>query len=73
MLDHLVQLTRHECTNFRHYYYYYYYYCHDPIDLDEWTQVAALDILTRYCRLNFMDPAPGVEAAIKLQAKQRST
>ncbi len=42
-------------------------------DLDEWSQVAALDVLGRYCRQHFSDPAPGMAAASRLQAKQRSS
>lgn len=46
--------------------------CHLLADLDEWAQVCVLEVLTRYCRTQFTDPAPGVEAAVRLQAKQRS-
>jgi AP-3 complex subunit beta len=41
--------------------------------MDEWTQIVALEVLTRYIRNQFTDPAPGVAAAARLQAKQRST
>ena len=47
--------------------------CHLLADMDEWTQVVALEVLTRYLRNQFTDPAPGVAAAARLQAKQRST
>ena len=47
--------------------------CHLLADMDEWTQVVALEVLTRYIRNQFTDPAPGVAAAARLQAKQRST
>ena len=46
--------------------------CQLLADLDEWTQVSVLEVLTRYCRTQFTDPAPGMEAAVRLQAKQRS-
>ncbi len=46
--------------------------CHLLADMDEWTQITALEVMTRYCRNQFIDPAPGVAAAIKLRAKQRS-
>ncbi len=36
------------------------------------TQIAALEVMTRYARNQFTDPAPGVSAAVRLQAKQRS-
>ena len=32
-----------------------------------------LEVLTRYARNQFTDPAPGVAAAVRLQAKQRSS
>ena len=46
--------------------------CHLLADMDEWTQICALDVLTRYCRNQFADPAPGVADACRLRAKQRS-
>ena len=46
--------------------------CHLLADMDEWTQICALDVLTRYCRDQFTDPAPGVADACRLRAKQRS-
>ena len=46
--------------------------CQLLADLDEWTQVSVLEVLTRYCRTQFTDPTPGMEAAMRLQAKQRS-
>lgn len=46
--------------------------CHLLADMDEWTQIPLLDVMTRYCRNQFVDPAPGVAAAVKLRAKQRS-
>ena len=46
--------------------------CHLLADMDEWTQITGLEVMTRYCRNQFVDPAPGVAAAIKLRAKQRS-
>jgi AP-3 complex subunit beta len=36
-------------------------------------QVSVLEVLTRYVRNQFTDPAPGLATAVKLQAKQRST
>ena len=36
------------------------------------TQVSALEVLTRYVRNQFTDPAPGIATAVKIQAKQRS-
>ena len=47
--------------------------CHLLADMDEWTQVSVLEVLTRYVRNQFTDPAPGVAAAVRLQAKQRSS
>jgi len=47
--------------------------CHLLADMDEWTQVSVLEVMTRYVRNQFTDPAPGVAAAVRLQAKQRST
>lgn len=47
--------------------------CHLLADLDEWTQIIALEVMGRYVRNQFTDPAPGVSAAVRLQAKQRST
>lgn len=46
--------------------------CHLLADMDEWTQISVLDVMTRYLRNQFTDPAPGVLAAVRLQAKQRS-
>ena len=36
-------------------------------------QISTLEVMTRYVRRHFSDPAPGVAAAIKLQAQQRSS
>eukprot|EP00981_Chlorochromonas_danica_P008375 scaffold2163_cov158-Ochromonas_danica.AAC.10 len=47
--------------------------CQLLADMDEWTQVAALDVLTRYVRNQFQDPSPGSTEVQKLQARQRST
>jgi AP-3 complex subunit beta len=47
--------------------------CHLLADLDEWTQVPLLDMMTRYAREHFMDPSPGRAAAARQQAKNRST
>ena len=47
--------------------------CHLLADLDEWTQIITLEVMCRYIRNQFTDPAPGVSAAVRLQAKQRST
>ena len=47
--------------------------CHLLADMDEWTQISVLEVMTRYLRNQFTDPAPGVVAAVRLQAKQRST
>ena len=47
--------------------------CHLLVDMDEWTQISVLEVMTRYLRNQFTDPAPGVAAAVRLQAKQRST
>lgn len=47
--------------------------CHLLADMDEWTQVAVLDVMTRYIRNQFVDPAPGSAVAAKIQAKHRST
>jgi AP-3 complex subunit beta len=47
--------------------------CHLLADMDEWTQISVLEVMTRYLRNQFTDPAPGVAAAVRLQAKQRST
>jgi AP-3 complex subunit beta len=47
--------------------------CHLVSDMDEWTQISVLEVMTRYLRNQFTDPAPGVVAAVQLQAKQRST
>eukprot|EP01034_Spumella_vulgaris_P021954 gene21954-28034_t len=60
--------------------------CHLLADMDEWTQVnscyngfdigastvSVLEVMTRYVRNQFTDPAPGVAAVVRLQAKQRS-
>lgn len=46
--------------------------CHLLADMDEWTQITVLEVLTRYSRNQFTDPAPGVAAAVKIRAKQRS-
>lgn len=37
--------------------------CHLLADMDEWTQIAVLTVLTRYLRAHFTDPAPGVTQA----------
>lgn len=47
--------------------------CHLLADMDEWTQVAVLDVMTRYIRNQFVDPAPGSTVAAKIQAKNRSS
>eukprot|EP01041_Mallomonas_annulata_P006874 gene6874-13937_t len=47
--------------------------CHLLADMDEWTQVPVLEVMTRYVRNQFTDPAPGVAAAVRLRAKRRST
>ena len=47
--------------------------CHLLADLDEWTQVPVLEMMTRYARQYFMDPSPGRTAAARQQAKNRST
>jgi vesicle coat complex subunit len=47
--------------------------CHLLADLDEWTQVPVLEMMTRYARQHFMDPSPGRAAAARQQAKNRST
>jgi AP-3 complex subunit beta len=47
--------------------------CHLLADLDEWTQIITLEVMCRYIRDQFLDPAPGVSAAVRLQVKQRST
>lgn len=47
--------------------------CHLLADLDEWTQVPLLDMMTRYARHHFMDPSPGRVAVARQQAKNRST
>lgn len=47
--------------------------CHLLADLDEWTQVPVLEMMTRYARKHFMDPSPGRAAAARQQAKNRST
>jgi AP-3 complex subunit beta len=46
--------------------------CHLLADLDEWTQVSVLDVMTRYVRNQFLDPAPEVAMAAKIQAHHRS-
>lgn len=47
--------------------------CHLLADMDEWTQVSVLEVMTRYIRNQFTDPSPGVQQAVRLRAKQRST
>lgn len=47
--------------------------CHLLADMDEWSQISVLEVMTRYVRNQFTDPAPGVSAAARMQAKQRST
>lgn len=47
--------------------------CQLLADLDEWTQVPVLEMMTRYARKHFMDPSPGRAAAARQQAKNRST
>eukprot|EP00602_Paraphysomonas_sp_CaronLab_P012338 CAMPEP_0185043098 /NCGR_PEP_ID=MMETSP1103-20130426/42718_1 /TAXON_ID=36769 /ORGANISM="Paraphysomonas bandaiensis, Strain Caron Lab Isolate" /LENGTH=1035 /DNA_ID=CAMNT_0027583241 /DNA_START=446 /DNA_END=3553 /DNA_ORIENTATION=- len=47
--------------------------CHLLADLDEWTQVSVLDMMTRYARNQFTDPSPGRAAAARQHAKNRST
>lgn len=44
-----------------------------PSALLSMVQVVTLEVMTRYVRNQFVDPAPGVAAAVRLQAKQRST
>mmetsp|Transcript_7924 Transcript_7924/g.17269 ORF Transcript_7924/g.17269 Transcript_7924/m.17269 type:complete len:1163 (-) Transcript_7924:567-4055(-) len=46
--------------------------CHLLADMDEWTQVSVLEILTRYTRNQFTDPTPGASASARLQAMTRS-
>jgi AP-3 complex subunit beta len=46
--------------------------CHLLADMDEWSQISCLEVLTRYVRNQFTDPAPGATAAARLQSKQRS-
>lgn len=47
--------------------------CHLLADMDEWTQISVLNVLTRYVRTQFADPAPGSRAAVLAQAQQRSS
>eukprot|EP01041_Mallomonas_annulata_P010033 gene10033-20894_t len=46
--------------------------CHLLADMDEWTQVSVLEVMTRYVRNQLTDPASGVAAAVRLRAKRRS-
>lgn len=46
--------------------------CHLLADMDEWSQISCLDVLIRYSRNQFTDPAPGATAAARLQSKHRS-
>jgi len=47
--------------------------CHLLADMDEWSQISCLEVLTRYVRNQFTDPAPGATEAARLQSKHRST
>ena len=47
--------------------------CHLVADMDEWTQISVLNVLTRYVRTQFTDPAPGARAAVLAQAQQRAS
>lgn len=47
--------------------------CHLLADMDEWSQVSVLEVMTRYVRNQFTDPAPGTAVVAKIQAKNRST
>lgn len=43
--------------------------CHLLADMDEWTQIAVLTVLTRYVRAHFTDPAPGLTQHTQAQAQ----
>lgn len=47
--------------------------CHLLADMDEWTQISVLTVLTRYVRTQFCDPAPETRAVILAQAQQRAS
>jgi hypothetical protein len=42
------------------------------IQSSPFNKIEALQVMARYVRNQFTDPAPGVTAAVRLQAKQRS-
>uniref|UniRef100_A0A7S2SUN3 AP-3 complex subunit beta n=1 Tax=Rhizochromulina marina TaxID=1034831 RepID=A0A7S2SUN3_9STRA len=46
--------------------------CHLLADVDEWAQITILQVLTRYLRTQFGDPAPGMTEAARIRAQQRS-
>ncbi|KAM3576770.1 hypothetical protein VYU27_001364 [Nannochloropsis oceanica] len=47
--------------------------CHLLADMDEWTQISVLAVLTRYVRTQFCDPAPHARAVVLAQAQQRAS
>lgn len=46
--------------------------CHLLADLDEWSQISCLDVLARYLRNQFTDPAPGARTVAQHNVKIRS-
>ena len=46
--------------------------CHLLCDLDEWGQIEAINMLTRYCRVHFMDPGKAKEAKRKAKEQRRA-
>eukprot|EP00814_Leptocylindrus_danicus_P018583 CAMPEP_0116009626 /NCGR_PEP_ID=MMETSP0321-20121206/3537_1 /TAXON_ID=163516 /ORGANISM="Leptocylindrus danicus var. danicus, Strain B650" /LENGTH=1287 /DNA_ID=CAMNT_0003478609 /DNA_START=266 /DNA_END=4130 /DNA_ORIENTATION=+ len=43
--------------------------CHLLTDMDEWGQIVTMDVLLRYCRVNFINPGDG--SAEKIDAARR--
>ena len=44
--------------------------CHLLTDIDEWGQIVTIDVLSRYCRINFVDPGHGDAEKIDSQKRR---